>query len=122
MKTRQRCHETGCRHAPNVHDAAGGCLLCACTGWLDHKPHTWRRLVTDTWFDATLAWLRQREEAGVGYEAETREFEERHPRPRLKDFMAALSPNADPDALTQATHFDVCKRCSGTGHEKGTAA
>lgn len=57
-----------------------GCRCCA-----------WCANVTDAWRSADHAWWLAREAEAVGYETEQREFAARHPRPRLGDFMVALS-------------------------------
>lgn len=85
-----RCHE--CHHAPSAHSGPdGACRTCACRSWAARRPHSWRAEVTDAWRTATLAWEAQLEAAAVGYATEAAEFEAAHPRPRLADFMSALS-------------------------------
>jgi len=111
---RRRCHETGCRHSPSAHTDAG-CGLCACRGWLDVKRNTWREQVVDAWFMATHAWMLQREQVAIGYANEEAEFEENHPRPRLADFMRALSPGRRPEELAALMSVRVCAACHGTG-------
>lgn len=53
--------------------------------------HWWREFVTDAWRSADHAWHLAREAEAIGYATEEAEFAERHPRPRLADFMAHLS-------------------------------
>lgn len=115
MKTRRWCAETGCRHAPRAHTDAG-CTLCSCARWLDKKPHLWRDQVSEAWLLATHAWLLARESVAVGYATEEAEFEENHPRPRLVDFMHAMSPGHPPEELEALMSFKVCRSCRGTGH------
>lgn len=59
---------------------------------LGHTRHLWRETITDAWFWANHAWELEAEAVALGYATELREYAERHPRPRLKDFMAELSP------------------------------
>lgn len=62
--------------------------------------HWWREMVTDAWRSADQAWWLHREAVALGYPTEMREFEERHPRPRLGDFMVAMSVGRhDPEAV-----------------------
>lgn len=110
---RRRCGE--CRHSPRAHTETG-CQLCACPEWLDNKKHTWRETVTDAWFMATHAWILEREAVAIGYGTEEAEFEENHPRPRLNDFMHAMSPGRPPEELEALMSFQVCRSCHGTGH------
>lgn len=117
---RRRCAE--CRHAPNVHEQGRGCLVCACPEWLDKKAHTWRERVTDEWFMATHAWLLERERVAIGYGTEEAEFEEQHPRPRLADFMRALSPGFAPEDVEALQPFKACPACHGTGRDHAQAA
>lgn len=59
-----------------------------------HAPvgrHWWRDMVTDAWRSADHAWWLHREEIALGYPAEEAEFTSLHPRPRLGDFMVAMS-------------------------------
>lgn len=53
--------------------------------------HWWRDMVTDAWRSADQAWWLHRENVALGYAPEMRDFELQHPRPRLGDFMVALS-------------------------------
>lgn len=119
MKNRRRCAETDCRHAPWAHGEKG-CRLCDCRAWLDRKVHRWRRDVFDAWFLATEKWVDHREAVCQDYAAEMAEFEERHPRPRLADFMRAMSPGVPPEEATRLFDFDVCSACRGTGHQTDT--
>lgn len=48
-------------------------------------------MVTDAWRSADHAWSLHRESIALGYPSEEREFAQLHPRPRLGDFMVALS-------------------------------
>jgi hypothetical protein len=91
--------------------------VCECATWLDSKRHTWREDVTDAWWMATQAWLLHRENVAIGYATEMAEFEEHHPRPRLADFMSALSAGTPPEQLGELFQFDVCPSCRGTGHQ-----
>lgn len=119
MSDRRRCAETGCRHAPRAHTATG-CRLCSCKGWLERKPHHWRREVSEAWLCATLTWAEHREQVAIGYPTEMAEFEEKHPRPRLADFMAALSPGQPADTLARLFDLSVCSSCQGTGRQQRT--
>lgn len=56
--------------------------------------HWWRELVTEAWSSATHAWWLAREAEALGYDTEKGEYEEQHPRPRLRDFMEHLSTGA----------------------------
>lgn len=114
MKTRRRCAEPDCRHAPNAH-ASGGCRLCSCTRWLHRKRHTWRDQVTEAWFLATHRWWLAREEFAVGNRTEEAEFEEHNPRPRLADFMEAMRPGVPPEVLDDLMMVKPCLHCRGTG-------
>lgn len=113
-RVRRRCAETGCRHTPRAHTKTG-CALCACRAWLGRKRHTWREDVTDAWFLATQTWLEHRERVAVDYPTEEREFEEKHPRPRLADFMRAMSLGSPAEDLTALFTYDICTACRGTG-------
>ncbi|WZH52915.1 MAG: hypothetical protein PIR53_02720 [Nocardioides alkalitolerans] len=53
-------------------------------------------MITDAHCTALLVWESQREAFAVGYACEMAEFEELNPRPRLADFMRALSSGACP--------------------------
>ncbi len=117
MSARRRCAVPTCRHSPSAHEDSQGCLLCGCGAWLDRQPHQWRDDVQTAWFFATVAWAKAAEEASNGWQTELGEFEERHPRPRLADFMRALSPGSpedDLDALVEP--IKPCPACGGTGH------
>lgn len=62
--------------------------------------HWWREYVVDAWRSADHAWWMARENAACGYATEMREYADRHPRPRLRDFMTHLSTGAlAPDRL-----------------------
>lgn len=124
MKLRRRCAEPGCRHAPRAHGAdwSGSCMLCSCSAWIDHRVHAWREDVSEAWLLATEAWLLAREAAAIGYETEQADFERNHPRPRLADFMRAMSPGVPPEELAELTKPPVCSACCGTGHVPKDAA
>lgn len=47
----------------------------------------WREYNCQLLLDATLTWERQCENVALGYQTETAEYEELHPRPNLKDFL-----------------------------------
>ena len=115
MKLRRRCAEPGCRHSPRAH-GEGGCALCSCAAWEDRHPHTWRDDVTEAWLLATETWLAELERVAVGYPTEMADFERNHPRPRLADFMKAMSPGEPPERLAELTKPPVCSACCGTGH------
>ena len=51
----------------------------------------WREAVTDTWRCADHAWWLAREAACNGWSTEEAEWTADHPRPRLGDFMVAMS-------------------------------
>lgn len=53
--------------------------------------HWWREYVVDAWRSATQAWELACEAEAIGYPTETAEYAEKHPRPRLKDFLIHLS-------------------------------
>lgn len=55
------------------------------------RRHEWREAVTDAWRSADHAWWLTAEAATNGYATELREYAEKHPRPRLKDFMTHMS-------------------------------
>lgn len=121
MKLRRRCAQPDCRHAPRAH-GEGGCSLCSCSTWADRRPHTWRDDVTEAWLLATETWMLAREAAAVGYDAEQADFERNHPRPRLADFMRAMSPGVPPEELAELIKPPVCSSCCGTGHQPKEAA
>lgn len=121
MRLRRRCAEPQCRHAPRAH-GAGGCELCSCEAWLDRRVHTWRNDVSEAWLLATHAWLLERERVAVGYATEMADFEANHPRPRLADFMSAMSPGVAPEVLAELIKPPVCSSCRGTGHNPKEAA
>jgi hypothetical protein len=114
MSARRRCAVSDCRHAPNAHDDRG-CRLCYCEGWLESKQHRWRYDVTEAWFFATHAWLLAAEAATNGWTTELADFEANHPRPRLGDFMEALSLGNPPELLDRLITPHVCDACNGTG-------
>lgn len=126
MRARRRCAQPQCRHAPRAHGrdgaAGSGCSLCTCTAWTDHRTHVWREDVTEAWLLATESWLVARERVAVGYETEQDDFERNHPRPRLADFMRAMSPGVPPEELAELMKPPVCTSCCGTGHEPQEAA
>ena len=70
--------------------------------------HWWRELVHQAWFSATQVWLAEREAVAIGYATEQREYEEAHPRPRLRDFMVELSTG-------QADLYDLAMSRSAGG-------
>lgn len=115
MRTRRRCATSDCRHAPRAHNEHG-CTLCGCDTWLDHKAHAWREQVYEAWVLATHAWLLERERVAIGYETEQDDFEANHPRPRLADFMDAMSAGEAPERVTELSKPPVCTSCCGTGH------
>lgn len=116
MGARKRCAQSECRHSPAAHREDGSCLSCKCAGWIDSKPHTWRQDCFDAWFMATHAWSLQAEAAAVGYATELAEFAEKHPRPRLGDFMEALSLGSPPEKLDALwPPKPCCPECRGTG-------
>lgn len=115
MRTRRRCATPTCRHSPRAHNEHG-CTLCGCDTWLDHKAHEWRDAVHEAWLLATQTWLLERERVAIGYETEQDDFEANHPRPRLADFMHAMSPGEPPEVLEQLVKPPVCASCCGTGH------
>lgn len=115
MSTRRRCATPGCRHSPSTHDE-NGCQVCDCDIWADNRPHKWRADVHEAWLLATHAWWLERERVAVGYDTEKADFEEHHPRPRLADFMRAMSPGEPPEVLAELARPPVCASCCGTGH------
>lgn len=56
--------------------------------------HWWRELVTDAFRCARDAWEHQEDLVAMDYPTERREFAEKHPKPRLADFMVHLSTGA----------------------------
>jgi hypothetical protein len=64
--------------------------------------HWWRELVVDAWSSAMHAWWLKREAAAIGHATEEAEFEAAHPRPRLRDFMVAMSSGSlAPESVTR---------------------
>ncbi len=53
--------------------------------------HWWRDTICDAFAAATHEWELRAEAASNGWKTELREFEEKNPRPNLKDFMVHLS-------------------------------
>jgi len=55
------------------------------------RRHVWRETVVEAWSCAMHVWELDAEAASVGYATELAEWEETHPRPRLRDFMIHLA-------------------------------
>ena len=63
---------------------------------LSGPARVWHETVYAAWQAATHAWEADREVVAIGYPTEMREYEEAHPRPRLRDFMVQLSHGKEP--------------------------